>query len=90
MPEQTDIALLHRLSTIRAEGKIRLKFPPAGGAPLFPHWPLSPHTVARFIENSIAMVTDQKGDAPFYREKGDKKQAYIVIYPLERDTDMPA
>jgi hypothetical protein len=86
----TDSALLKRLSTVRAEGKIRLHLPAARGAPLLPPLSLSIHTVTGFVENSVAMVTDQKGDASFYRKNGDKEKAHIVIYPLERNTKLPA
>lgn len=82
--------ILKAISTIGTEGKIRIHFSPAGRAPLLPHWPLSTHTVATFIEDGVAMATDQKGGAPFHRKQGYKKQAHIVIYPLERNIEMPA
>lgn len=81
---------LKELSAIGAEGETPVHFPPTRRAPHLPYWLLSTHTVAAFIEDGIAMVTDQKGDALFHRKQRYKKQAHIVIYPLKRDVKMPA
>lgn len=85
-----EITLLKSLPTIGAEGKIRIHLPPTGGALHLPHGPFSTNTVATFIEDGVAIVTDKKGDAPFHRKQRYKKQAHIVIYPLEGNIEMPA
>ena len=43
-----------------------------------------------FIEDSVTIATYQKGGTPFHRKDGDKKQAHIMIHPLERNLKLPA
>ena len=85
----TVIFLLECLSAVRAEGKIRINSPSARRAGFFRNLLIKIHASAVLIDNSIAVFAGQKRGAPLDRKHGDKKQAHVMIYPLEINPKMP-
>ena len=89
-PPTTDINLLEFLSTVRTEGKIPLHCPSAGRADIPRRRLLKIGARAMLIDDRIAVFAEQERGAPLDRKQGDKKQAHVMVHPLEINLHMPA
>jgi len=85
-----DSPLRKPLSAVRAKSKFRLHCFPAGRTPFLLRGTLVSRRKVMFLKNGVAMITGYKGITSFYRKQRDKKQAYIVVHPLEGYPNMPA
>lgn len=70
------------MSTVGAEAEIRVNGSLATRASPFPGFRPEIHPFASFIDNGMAILTDQKRSPLFDRKKRNEEEAQIVVNPF--------